>query len=236
MRLDSLADLLATCAVDDDIDLAELEAQMRAHRQADADHQARTAIVHKAYERAQRNLDDAITTHADTIIREHLAPAIASTIADLRTAAATYRHHGNSDREMLNAPKPAREAWLTSDHLVTAYTVLRATRTHLLRAVGASAGNDARGLFGEVRNTEEVWPAIVSPAGVFYTGQPAPWDHPDPRTRLVNLLDLGAELWCPTHAEQEARWAEVFGDRLKQIDPHAHLALEARAALNAGAA
>jgi hypothetical protein len=229
-RLGALAGLLVDCAADDDIDLTALDADLRAHRQADADHQARSAIITRAHELAQRRLEDAITNHADAIIRDHLAPALDATVTALRKARDTYRGHGDSDRELLNAPAPARAAWLTADRLVTTYTILRLTRVHVLRAIGrGEGGHDSRGLFAEMRNTEHVWPAIVTHPGIVYSGQQPPWDAPDAHGRLVKLIDLGAEFWCPTHEEQESRWLEVFGPSLDR-DPHRMLTEQTRTA------
>lgn len=211
-----LVDDLVSQAGHEPVDPPEV-AGIRDHRHATQDHDLRAQILHTASERARGNLSAAIEAHTDTVIRDYLAPAVITTIAALKAAREAYRPHGDTDRDMLSAPKAARDAWVASDRLVLTYTMLRGVRADLIRASGQAAlhRNDEGGHFAEITNPEAVWPDLATTTGSYTTLTP-PWQHDDPRVRLTRLIDLGGQFWTPTREQQEAQWLRVFGERLEQ--------------------
>lgn len=89
--------------------------------------------------------------------------------------------------------------------------------------------NDEQGQFAEIRNSD-----VIAPRWSPITGQRAPWPS-GPVGRLMWLLDNGAELWLPSVDEQQRRWDEVHGERLRNARHNRHQ-LQALAALGGGPA
>lgn len=171
--------------------------------------------------RAQGAFVAAVVELTDTIIAEHLRPALEELLEEARAAVATTSPYGAATDVFLTAPKPAREAWLRLETLADRYAVLTTARSSLVRG---SSRLDEADVFAELHNKPEVWPhwrRQVDP----------PWPTDSRRARLVWLVASPAVVWMPTVAEQDARFREFFAEDLARMEQsrHAALAVKARA-------
>ncbi len=187
-------------------------AERAAVEEADARHLVRVA----ALERAEGLAADLITDLAETIIVDHLRPALAALVDQVRRHAAALPPTP-TDAAVLRADEKARKAWLAMDEVATRHGTIRGARGVLSR-FGYTPQADTRGQWAEVRNWLELWGSeIGDPANYGKTGMahlPGQPTDGDPRARLVWLVRAGAELWLPTVAEQDAKHEETYGDRL----------------------
>lgn len=185
---------------------------LQALRTEREDAELRRGLVDKARAVTASRLVDAVRDRADELITEHLAPAQADAITQVRTAAAAFAPFGQNMKHLLTAPKAARDAFISVDEQLARYTALRAARGRLV-ALSGEQQLDEWGYFTEIRNTEVIWPEISG------QGRPNPATAPWPTTGREHLLWLASpevEPWCPTVAQQNDRWREVFGERLRQ--------------------
>lgn len=184
-------------------------------RRAIDEHAERVTLLGKAREIANSRLTTMLSDRAGELIRDHLAPAF-DTLADkLRRDFDTARHIDSQSPPavVLSQPKAVRDALIRIDTNVARYRLIRQAGglVHKLRQVPSQ---DSRGYFGEVHNTETVWPEITRVGG--YAPSSPPWPTDDTRARLAWLFANGAKVWLPTVEQQDARYLEVFGERLER--------------------
>ncbi len=206
---DRLAYLVATGA---DIDPAPVFDAQRAIE----DYEERVNLARRAQEIAAQQFSAVLGGHARGIIVDHLGPAFGDLVGKLGPdLAATSHIDGQSPPAVvLSQPKPVRDALIRIDTNVSRYRLIRQAHDLLRRLAGAES-QDARGYFFEVKNCEEVWPAIT---GTGFAPRTPPWPTDgDTRARLAWLFANGAQLWLPTAEEQTDRYLEVFGERIEQV-------------------
>lgn len=190
-------------------------ARIDAARAAVASYDFRRRLVTSARSVATEHLNLLVKQRRDQIITDHLAPAVAAAVDEARTLIAKFRPHGTTDAALLMAPKPARDAWVAFADVTRKYGALQGARASLL---WANEGDllDGHNLFSEVKNTEVIWPGYVRLVGSWQQRESAPWSDEDPAQRLIKLLEPEAVVWCPTIAEQNQRWLEVYGEAIER--------------------
>lgn len=148
--------------------------------------------------------------NGQAVITDHLQPALARIITGMKKdfiTAGRYVSYTGSAADLLNEEAPVREAYtrLMDSHGV--YHGLRSSWT-------AIRTNDGYELFdqlgitsplAEVRNLPEVfedWKRASAGRA------PWPWLGTAHHVRMHWLLTNGAEVWCPTGAQQQDNWVK----------------------------
>jgi hypothetical protein len=179
-------------------------------------HERQTRLLGIALSEAGAALSDAVHAYAEEAIRDHLAPAIEHVMADVRTAVTAYAKHGKTPAAMLKAPTAARNAFMSVDNLAAQFSQIRELRRRLLDFTGRPQA-DVLGDFSMIRNAEKMWPAMLDLTRQQF-GRQSPWHTVKNTRELFEWLteNPDAEVWCPTAAEQDARWHAVFGPRVAE--------------------
>ncbi|SDY96071.1 hypothetical protein SAMN05661080_05142 [Modestobacter sp. DSM 44400] len=178
----------------------------------------RIQLMRQAREIAGNNLATVLADHASEAITEHLAPAFDEIATRLRIDFMATDHIGSSTPAavLLTQPKPVRDALIRIDTSVQRYELVRQAHSILLRITQARS-QDEVGYFAEVRNTEKVWPAVAEIARTTrYAPTTPPWPTTGTRDRLAWLFANGGQVWLPTTTQQDARYLEVFGEKLER--------------------
>ncbi|MGY1730144.1 hypothetical protein ACI798_01390 [Geodermatophilus sp. SYSU D01045] len=202
----------AQIAAGADVDLGPIHTA----QQAVTDHDERMALIRRAQEIAGNRLAGELHDQAGSVIADHLQPVLAELVDQLKRDFAAIAHIP-ADAPLsvvLTQPKPVREAAIRIDTAVAEYDTLRAAYS-LARKLGTQREtDDGYGFFFEIRNTEQVWPGIT---GLFaVTPSDIPWPTTSTRDRLAWFFAHEAQPWMPTAQEQDHRWHEVFGERVRQ--------------------
>lgn len=162
-------------------------------------------VLKAAQSQAAQDLVDAITGDGVAIITA-LAGHLEQMMAELRTdVAPKVRHLTTVDA--LRAGDDVRAAYTRSEEIVAEYVALRRTHVAITDALGCRFDTPPR--FLVFRNGPDLWPTSQQRDRV----TTPPWPEGDSRAFLFWCVDTpGAELWCPTPAERDARWLEAFPD------------------------
>ncbi len=174
---------------------------------AEAD-ELRQALA-EAVRRLGRRRDALLMGSAETIIVAHLRPAHDEAVAAAETAVAAIVETGADPTEVLAAsevlvaPK-LRDARSALDAARCRYEAVLGARGVLVRANGGPSV-DVQSMFGWARNGDGFRHASAT--------APPPWPT-DALAGFVWRVTGPAELWCPTGADQDARFEEVFADGL----------------------
>lgn len=203
----------ALLAALDDPD-ADVTGPILAAQAADAASKIRAEILRTAQAAASDELTSTVHAYAETIFAEHLRPKLGEVVDQAKKAHAVYSPHGGDERRLFNAPPKVRAAFGDFAAAADAFEALCAARGALLDFVGRAV-QDANGYFAQIRNVEEVWPELLS-SKLPQSTLTRPWPTEGSRTFLAWAIEAGAELWLPTGPEQDQRWTEVFGERVKQ--------------------
>lgn len=185
-----------------------------AARQTDVAAREHAAVLHEAADHAAGAVEAA--ADGEEIVVECLRPALDEVMGRVREQIRTFTPHGVSEAQLFAAPAKVRSAWLAFGESAQRYTAVSAARAALLDKIGR-APSDERGLFSLMRNTDDVWPECVA------THRPLnqlvqPWDDdPTGRSFLLWAVQVGAAVWLPLPAEQEAQWQRVFGARVAEM-------------------
>ena len=161
----------------------------------------------KAAQALTWQITNAVLEAADEIITAHLRPVFDRIVADLRAAVAVTGRFADDPVRALNAPAKERKSFADVPVLVGEYSTIAAAR-RVLADCGSRAARDVDGEFSAVKNLDQLWPREQRQ----YT--PRPWTSGAEGT--VWLLRNGAELWLPTPAEQDARYDEIYGARVRE--------------------
>lgn len=205
------------CAEDLKVDLKPVD-------RAEADlsqHRRQSRMLNLALSEAGAAMADAVHSYADEAIRDHLAPALSRIVTEAREAVAAYAEHGTSVAAMLGAPDDARVAYRKVDDLAAAFAQIRQTRYRMVQFTGEPQ-QDSRGDFAFIKNAEQMWPSLTAMGRSQFQYEP-PWRGLDTRALLEWLAaNPEAVVWCPTAAEQDQRWHEVFGARVAAMQANRH--------------
>lgn len=170
----------------------------------------RAQVLADAATLAEDQLAGALSQGAEQIATEHLGPAVAELWEQATVAVAAYPDGATLSDVVRSGGRKAQEAWLRVEELATKYDTLRSAYSRL--ALG-EAEVDGDGEFLELRNRNELWSESRS---TNLTGRPTPpWPEADRRARLEWLARHGAQPWCPTPDQRDARWREVHGEPAK---------------------
>ncbi len=171
----------------------------------------RARVLTDATTLAEDQLASTLSQGAEEIAGEHLGPAVAELWEQAVAAVAAYPAGASlSDVVRSGAGRKSQDAWLKVEELATKYDSLRSAYSRL--ALG-EAEIDGGGEFSELRNRDELWSESRS---TNLTGRPTPpWPEADRRARLEWLARHGAQPWCPTPDQRDARWREVHGEPAK---------------------
>ena len=155
-----------------------------------------------------RDVELAVTDHADEILVGHLRPALEEVLATVTTAAkaAPVEVLTATDSMLLSAKDSVRKAALAIDGAALRYQAIRLAHW-CVRQTGAGVQQDQSHWFGELKRMEVAWPTH----NVHFPPQRAPWENMTPRARLLYVVTSGGEPWLPTAGEQDARFLEVHG-------------------------
>ena len=181
----------------DPAEVADLDGEL-------ARYQVWRILVSEAHETAGRRLSAAIGENRDRTIVEHLRPAHAESVETARDLASVAALADDPDVRHALAGTQRKKA----DQLVEAarrYGAVRAAWSVLTRG---AATHDQQGTFGELRDLTDAWPTWRQ------HGSDRPWPS-TPAARLA-WIAVHATPWLPTPAEQDERYAEVFGDAERQ--------------------
>lgn len=178
------------------------------------EYQERVALTRQALEMAGNNLGTVLLDHSRELISSHLMPAFKELVDRLRRDfAATAHIDGQTPPAVvLSQSKLVRDALIRIDGNVSRYRLIRQA-FNIVRRISQTESQDNRGLFIEVRNTEQLWPELTRNG---YAPSATPWPTDDTRATLAWLFAHGADLWTPTPEQQDARYLEVFGEKLRK--------------------
>jgi len=202
-----VAATLAAAATDAGLPDCSGVAEARHQRQVTED---AAKVWRIASEQAAGRVSSAVHACAESILVEHLQPALAAVVGELSGAFAATGQY-SSPSELLLAPAKARQAAASVDALCEKYEAIRGGRGDLTWTVQYRATADLDDEFGEVRNPETVWTRTQNRN--MNAGTP-PWPLTPTRTRVAWLLANGCELWLPTPTEQDTRWREAYSEEL----------------------
>lgn len=214
---DTIAAARAGKPLPDVTDLADLERRARLAGE-------RAALHRESAERVGRELVAATHDLADTIVAEHLRPALTAVLAATAKASDALPAGEVVADALLRGPQKARDAWLSLEPLAARYGALRA-------AQAALPGPELDDEFRELRNHNEVWPLWRNRTNLQHTLR-VPWPE-DGRARMLWLVRSEAQPWMPTNAERDSRWNEVYGAAVARTRANRHQA-EALLSLTGG--
>lgn len=176
--------------------------------------QLRAQILREARDTAVAELSAAVDDLAETVLVDHLRPGLADVVSRAKAAHAVYSPHGGSERELFSAAPKVRGAWTEFAGAADTYQALVAARGVLVDLMGRPVQDD-RGLFAQIRNTEHVWPELLTSRMPASTMVP-PWPTDGARPFLAWAIQAGAAPWLPTGQEQDGRWLELYGPRIAE--------------------
>lgn len=168
-------------------------------------------LLTEAREQASRELIELLHDSAEDVLVESLRPVFEMAVEDLRKHGPRCRDV-SGESELAQASKAVRDSWLAVQAAVGRVRAVRAAASELRRLYGLAPQHDTGDVFASMRNKDKIWPGHAAS----FSTPPWPVDV-DARTLLLAQLDLGAELWLPTPAEQDARFLEVYGDGIRQM-------------------
>lgn len=186
-------------------DWPDASAVLEVERAAQA-HTVRSTTLDAARVTAAGDLMGAVDDLAEQLITEHLRPAFAAALTDLRAASEVLPEDPSGD-VLLRAPDKVRKAWLNLDDVTSRLLRARrhAERLGRLRPVR----QDEAGEFAAMRNLRQVWP-------LYQPGRVPPWPSESPRAALLWQVRNGCDLWLPTSAERDAAWLEQHGENVER--------------------
>lgn len=222
-----LSDDLVEQAFAGEIPAADWTAEVEA-----AEHERRTAqrrndVAAQAHEKANVRLREVVMDEAETIVVEHLRPALDEVLAVVRSEAPHVEGLPLDEPEaVLHASDKARKSYFRIRTARDRYDALRTAQRHL-GALGAMGGD---GECSSMRNPRQVWEAMAGPGSWMGRRQArsAPW----PDGRLGYLVWAATtpivELWIPLPHEQEQAERELFasgqlGSRSNTIGAAVHV-------------
>jgi hypothetical protein len=187
------------------------EAAVKARRQRERS-DARHRILTEATRTAESDLAQYINHHADTVISEHLKPALAKTLDEAAAA-----------RDALGPVAPVAAAVIEQgtaeqhaayNKLAAAarrYEAIHACRKALMR-MRTPKTSDTADVYGELEGIAEFYPA-----GIF-TNRPTPWPS-DPAAKLAWIVEHRdqAKPWVPTKQEQDAALMQRQADAVENV-------------------
>ena len=174
-----------------------------------ADHAAdvRSKVLAEVLEDQGSALVTRFSVSALTIVVEHLRPALAEVVDAARGPAEAVAPFGTDAENYLRAPEDVRGALLDLRAMAERYAAIRSARSVFRPDLKVEYDSD--GSFGEFRSLHIVAPSYRQP------NAPLPWPT-DRVARLAWAVTSGVEPWMPTPDEQDARWMEVYGERMNQ--------------------
>jgi hypothetical protein len=162
-------------------------------------------LLGQAIEAADAHLGGVVEDLAEHILTECLHPAAVDVMAQVSKAAKVLPDDP-SPETLLRASDAARAAWFSLGDLGARYGLIRNAAGALHRANASQSQHDTDGRYAEIRNYDEVTGgAPVMPGGE------RPWPV-DLAQRLLWFARHGADVWVPTVAQRDARFAEVHPD------------------------
>lgn len=171
-------------------------------------------VIGGAIETLAGELHAQVADDPDAILVGHLRPAFDHLVGELRTAVATFTKYGATAGELLKAPDKARAAYLAVGDLSARWAALSAARS-ALASVGCVATADEASLFGLVRNAH-AFTDMTRSRPVSKIADGLPWRSLSGSEWLLWFgTHHDADVWLPTPGEQDERYLEVFGDRIR---------------------
>jgi hypothetical protein len=162
--------------------------------------EALQTIGRDTHERLEYQIRSTLTTDSERIVVRVLRPVHDRIVADIAKAAKTLDNE--LDTAVLLAASPAkRQARQDLDVLVGEYQAIRSAYRAISRAMTCSL--DTEGRLMQWRNPgTESWRSQHVERGAA--------KQADPVATLVAQLASGLEPWCPTAAERDQRYEELF--------------------------
>lgn len=164
-----------------------------------AAHQAVVQASYDARERACGAVRGAIRANADEVL-DLLRDAHDDAVIDATTLCSKIDSHGLTDQWPDEAPADVRKARVQLKAVGVRYGHIGSAR-RILGSFLDPCRIDLDGEFAEMTNRAD----LFTPAWRLPT--PAPWDGKAPDARLYLLVRMGAKLWMPSPAEQDAAYA-----------------------------
>lgn len=159
-------------------------------------------ILVEETENAQTRVVAGVQRFAETILVDHLRPALEDTLEAATSAAEKLGRTLPTAEGILSAPDATRKAFQALGALSSRYISLRNAQGVVVE-LSAGARYDAANLFREFRNLPDIFPQYANPRAE------RPWPTTD-RGRLLWIVTSAIEAWMPTPEEQDEAFADRF--------------------------
>jgi len=181
--------------------------------QAETDRQATEkarAVLAAAIEQAGNAATSVASDLTETIITQHLRPALDEVYARVRAVSAQLDGYGLDPHRLVTAPSKVRGAYGELPCLLARVAAILTARKHANFLGHRESQHDASGLFADYQTPLALSPQWKPPAQI--PRIPAPADPTERLLWIVSEAAAPAQPWLPTMAERDAAWWSQFGE------------------------